>query len=557
MKKVLSLVLALVMALSLCSVSWAADESYYAEIGSEKFETLQEAVNAAADGEETTIRLIDNISNLSTDAIVTIPAGKVIVLDMGGHSITVSENFTGRPIVNEGTLTVKGSGVIDSSASETGGYGAINNTGTLHIIDGTYSGSLKASGAAIRNTGASAVLVVESGLFEKATCAVYNEGSATINGGKFIGTSCSSCNSNIISSYTVRNAAVNAVMEINGGEVIGTQGAVGAAVGKLTVNNGSFKTVDCANEHGAIFYALCAAGEVGEVETIINGGTFETEGKYTAVLIGNDNKNGDGGINAKSTAQINGGTFIAPNNVPAVKKATETGDLSLSGGTFSSDVKDLTQETTPIATTGTGESTKFHVGSDSIVEAAKETKDITVVQGTSISGLPNDTKVTNGTGGEITVNGNKVEKDKTYTVPTKTSGGYYYYPSTPGITAELNGTNKSATDYPGGDYGLVFRSTAAFSTFQGVQVDGKTLAKSNYTAEEGSTVVYLKAAYLKTLAAGKHTITILSTAGNTSMDFTIGGKSSSPKTFDAGMGIYAVTAVLSVTGMAWTAKKRH
>ena len=139
----------------------------------------------------------------------------------------------------------------------------------------------------------------------------------------------------------------------------------------------------------------------------------------------------------------------------------------------------------------------------------------------------------------------------------KTSGGYYYYPSTPGITAELNGSNKSATDYPGGEYGLVFRSTAAFSTFQGVQVDGKTLAKSNYTAEEGSTVVYLKAAYLKTLAAGKHTITILSTAGNTSMDFTIGGKSSSPKTFDAGVGIYAVTAVLSVTGMAWTAKKRH
>ena len=31
----------------------------------------------------------------------------------------------------------------------------------------------------------------------------------------------------------------------------------------------------------------------------------------------------------------------------------------------------------------------------------------------------------------------------------------------------------------------------------------------------------------------------------------------SPKTFDAGIGIYTVTAVLSVTGMAWTAKKRH
>ena len=31
----------------------------------------------------------------------------------------------------------------------------------------------------------------------------------------------------------------------------------------------------------------------------------------------------------------------------------------------------------------------------------------------------------------------------------------------------------------------------------------------------------------------------------------------SPKTFDAGIGVYAVTAVLSVTGMAWTAKKRE
>ena len=34
-------------------------------------------------------------------------------------------------------------------------------------------------------------------------------------------------------------------------------------------------------------------------------------------------------------------------------------------------------------------------------------------------------------------------------------------------------------------------------------------------------------------------------------------KTDSPKTFDAGVGIYAVTALLSVTGMAWAGKKRH
>ena len=43
-----------------------------------------------------------------------------------------------------------------------------------------------------------------------------------------------------------------------------------------------------------------------------------------------------------------------------------------------------------------------------------------------------------------------------------------------------------------------------------------------------------------------------STTTDTKADDTKG----SPKTFDAGVGIYAVTAVLSVTGMAWTAKKR-
>ena len=238
-----------------------------------------------------------------------------------------------------------------------------------------------------------------------------------------------------------------------------------------------------------------------------------------------------------------------------------TGDkLTVTGGAFSNDVKKYVAAGSTTANITTSGETTYYVGKETVEAAAAKAPSgstVTVTQGDAeLKNVPSGVTVKNTNTGNVTVNGGtKVTKDNKsgYTVPRS----YYYYPSTPGITAELNGTNKSATDYPGGDYGLVFRSTAAFSTFQGVQVDGKTLAKSNYTAEEGSTVVYLKAAYLKTLAAGKHTITILSTAGNTSMDFTIGGKSSSPKTFDAGVGIYAVTAVLSVTGMAWTAKKRH
>ena len=276
------------------------------------------------------------------------------------------------------------------------------------------------------------------------------------------------------------------------------------------------------------------------------------------------------GYKGLGKVEVKNGSFTAKNDegLKAYKYENKTekpfennGDkLTVTGGAFSNDVKDYVAADLTTANITTSGETTYYVGKETVEAAAAKAPSgstVTVTQGDAeLKNVPSGVTVKNTNTGNVTVNGGtKVTKDNEngYTVPRS----YYYYPSTPGITAELNGTNKSATDYPGGDYGLVFRSTAAFSTFQGVQVDGKTLAKSNYTAEEGSTVVYLKAAYLKTLAAGKHTVTILSTSGNTSMDFTIGGKSSSPQTFDAGVGIYAVTAVLSVTGMAWTAKKRH
>lgn len=139
--------------------------------------------------------------------------------------------------------------------------------------------------------------------------------------------------------------------------------------------------------------------------------------------------------------------------------------------------------------------------------------------------------------------------------PVVPSSGSSY--SGPYITALLTASDaKSATDYSGGIYGLTFKSSAGFSSFQGVQVDGKTIDKSCYIAEEGSIEVYLKAVYLRTLAAGKHTVTILSSQGNTTAEFTIGGLNTAPKTFDAGVAVYGVTAVLSLGGMAWMGKKK-
>ena len=104
---------------------------------------------------------------------------------------------------------------------------------------------------------------------------------------------------------------------------------------------------------------------------------------------------------------------------------------------------------------------------------------------------------------------------------------------------------------------MTFKSSASFASFQGVQVDGKTISPTNYIAEEGSIVVYLKAVYLRTLAAGKHTVTILSSEGNATSEFTVGGVTTAPKTFDAGVTAYAAAGLLSMGGLALAARKRR
>jgi len=126
-------------------------------------------------------------------------------------------------------------------------------------------------------------------------------------------------------------------------------------------------------------------------------------------------------------------------------------------------------------------------------------------------------------------------------------GGSYGGGTRPSIAAEKTSRDaRSATDYTDGIYGLTFRSSASFASFRGVQVDGKTIAPSNYIAEEGSIVVYLKAVYLQTLKPGKHTVTILSSEGDATMSFTIGGVT----TGDAGIMLYAMSAALSLAGTA-------
>ena len=491
-------------------------KTYLAKVGETSYYTMDEAFHAAVASGETLYLLRDYTTGAEQNS-----GSKSFAIDLDGHTWTYTGTNTNCAAFqinySDVTLTVKNGTVVSNSM--------------VGLIPSAMGGTIKYDNAGL----------------------VFEDVTMTANGHSGIETNGNNTNDAV----TLKNSTLN---------VPNGFGIYFPSSGKLTIENSTINAKTMGVQ-------VCA-------------GSLEITGESAINVTGNavpktenDGAIQDGaaisvvdraGYKGLGKVEVKNGSFTAKNNaaLKAYKyenKTEETFDnssdtITVTGGAFSNDVKNYVAKGSTTANITTSGETTYYVGKETVEAAAAKAPSgstVTVTQGDAeLKNVPSGVTVKNTNTGNVTVNGGtKVTKDNEngYTVPRS----YYYYPSTPGITAELNGTNKSATDYPGGDYGLVFRSTAAFSTFQGVQVDGKTLAKSNYTAEEGSTVVYLKAAYLKTLAAGKHTITILSTAGNTSMDFTIGGKSSSPKTFDAGIGIYAVTAVLSMTGMAWTAKKRH
>ena len=60
-----------------------------------------------------------------------------------------------------------------------------------------------------------------------------------------------------------------------------------------------------------------------------------------------------------------------------------------------------------------------------------------------------------------------------------------------------------------------------FGHFTGIEMDGTAVDSSNYTAEEGSVVITLKADYLDTLDTGEHVLKVLFDDGSAEVKFTV------------------------------------
>ena len=88
----------------------------------------------------------------------------------------------------------------------------------------------------------------------------------------------------------------------------------------------------------------------------------------------------------------------------------------------------------------------------------------------------------------------------------------------------IDGANSSWTQNTDGT--VVIRGDGEFSRFHAVKVDGKVIDPANYEAKEGSTIITLKAEYLKTLATGSHTFAIVWNNGIAGTNFTVAANTS-------------------------------
>ena len=88
----------------------------------------------------------------------------------------------------------------------------------------------------------------------------------------------------------------------------------------------------------------------------------------------------------------------------------------------------------------------------------------------------------------------------------------------------IDGANSSWTQNTDGT--VVIRGDGEFSRFHAVKVDGKVIDPANYAAKEGSTIITLKAEYLKTLATGSHTFAIVWNNGIAGTNFTVAANTS-------------------------------
>ena len=555
MKKLLATILALVMALGLCSVSWADDCTngdsctvHKAAISEQHYATLADAITATKTGD--TVKLLADATGVN----IAGPGDRMVTIDLNGHNLTGS-------VRKSHDLTI-----TDNSAEKKG----------VAAFDYVGCNVLYLNGGKVTITDA------------KILHALYvQDADVTINGGEYH------------KDGTGHAAAIN----------------VQGAGGSLTVNSGVFQTQDNLTSGGNTVVTCSdgwfAVGRATQGEYMVKKGNLYFYDLYTAVkaavdgetitLLGDQTVSKQIVVDKSLTIDGNGNKVKLADTVDVNLKNIAHGVFQFSGNGKTAVMKNLTFkdiiiDSVLIRAYNSGDNscltvdgcTFDNVKALNIVRAASESaqKSKLVVTNSTFKGctaslngiIQIDNNSTGNAASEITKNdfiGNTIGPADNVAViylsaPATVQNNYFDGNTTKANTDKKNGivvTGSNAVGskvesnafvshtFTGGDaQGAVYGAkgaTTVSNNYYGAGIDH--LAKADSGFAEGAV-----ASGYTNMGSGNHSYTAPryyynSTTTDTKVDETKG----SPKTFDAGMGIYAVTAVLSVTGMAWVGKKRH
>ena len=430
MKKVLATILALVMAIGLCSVSWAT-----APASVNSAETLKTAIGAAT-AENNTITLTENID--LSESVEIKKSGVNLVIDLGGKTISGSSllfDIYSPVTFKNGTIdvTYNGSASICVMWLNGGAKLALENDVTVNAAKSAgATGSVFAVG--LYNDCDEAELTING--------KITGDNGATINGTITTNTNKVTVNGTIDVAGHALYLAGNGITDINNGACVKGDAGIEIRAGVLNINGGTVESTGTysapiANGNGttASGAALIVAEHTTNqgITVNVNSGNIKAASAGKAIAV-SDPQNTNG-----NDVKLN----VAGGNVVGgiqVEESIETAKpVAVTGGTFSTDVKEYLAEGKILQKNGD----TYTAVTNSAITSGTYTSEPTVPSG--YKATKND--------------------DGTWTV-SKVSY-YYYQPPTDTKTTDTKGSPKTF------DAGIALYVSMALTSAAGVAFVGK------------------------------------------------------------------------------------
>ena len=340
----------------------------------EKYNTIQEAIDAVTNTGET-IKLLRELTTISSTSTITVPEDKDIILDLNGYKIL--QNNTPF-ITNNGTFTLKDSaetttdsnGYTVYSGTITSSVGnVIENNGTFNYDGGTITSSNGIDGLIINN----GLATMNGGYLTSigwSTNLILNKGDFTINNGYIISAS--------YSNKSINNS------------------------GTLTINDGTFKAVTGNNGSGNMSYIINNTGN-----TNVYGGTVQIDFDYYRPF-GFINNESSGNVIIDGLTNVLSSPVNFINNIGTAKISNST----IIGRIYNSGTMDLinlivnntSQRNGIYNSTGT---LNIHSGEYNVYTENNGNGTMNIIDGTFISGVSNTSTgtINIGTKGDLTEEG--------------------------------------------------------------------------------------------------------------------------------------------------------